>query len=139
MKDLVINIEEVNLDSTFFQNTITEAVINSIPESIRKHFQKQDNRKKLLEEFGEAAFLLPKELKFPVINPFTKELDCRLIYAAYIRAKQHKYPDVEKQAIELYDKQQCKEKIKITLKENLNETEFECSELFEIFHFDDIN
>jgi hypothetical protein len=136
MKNLIINISEIELDSDFFYNTITESVINSIPDSIRKHLQKNDNRKKMLEEFGKEAFLLPDELKFPVINPFTKELDCRLIYAAYIRAKQHKYSEVEKQALNLYNTQKCENKINITLKDSLNETIFECSELFTIFDFD---
>jgi hypothetical protein len=136
MNELIININEVELGSIFFYNTITEAVIKSIPDSIQKHFQKKSNREKMLEEFGKEAFLLPDELKFPVINPFTKELDCRLIYAAYIRAKQHKYSNVEKQALNLYNKQDCQNKINITLKDNLNETMFECSELFEIFDFD---
>ena len=136
MTDLLVNINECELGSVFFYNTITEAVVNSIPDSIRKHFEKKENRQKLLDEFGEKAFLLPKELKFPVVNPFTKEFDCRLIYAARIRAKQHKYPEVDKKATALYKEHNCENQINITLNDVELNTEFSCEELFEIFDFD---
>jgi hypothetical protein len=79
---------------------------------------------------------MPKELKFPVINPFTKEFDCRLIYAAIIRSKQHKYSEVEKEAKKLYEEHKCKEELKIILRENSEETEFTCEELFDVVDFD---
>ena len=136
MTDLIFDIDGQETGDVFFYHAITEAVVSTIPVTVRQHFQKQENRKELFDEIGEKAFLMPKELKFPVINPFTKEFDCRLIYAAIIRAKQHKYPEVEVKAKKLYEEHKCKDELKITLKENSGETEFTCDELFEIFSFD---
>ena len=136
MDQLIFDIEDQQIGDIFFYHTLTESIINSIPSTIRKHFQSKENRKQLLDEIGKSAFLLPDELKFPVINPFTKEFDCRLIYAGIIRAKQHKYPEVEKEAKELYKKHSCKDELKIILKEDSDETEFTCQELFEFFNFD---
>jgi len=137
MQDLIFDTEGQELGDVFFYNTLSEVVTTIIPVTIRQHFQKKENRQKLFDELGEKAFLMPKELKFPVVNPFTKEFDCRLIYGSYIRSKQHKYPEVEHEAKELYKEHKCGEELKIVLKEQTEEgIEFTCDELFETFEFD---
>jgi len=140
MQDLIFDTEGQELGDIFFYNTLAEVVVTTIPITVRQYFQKKENRQKLFEEIGEKAFLMPKELKFPVVNPFTKDFDCRLIQAAIIRSKQHKYPEVEHEAKELYEKHGCKEELKIILKEGQEDgVEFTYDELFEIFDFDSVS
>jgi len=115
-----------------FDNFITEAVKHSLPDTLKDHISKKSNREKMLEKFGEKAFLIPKELKFPVINPFTEDYDCRLIYAAYVRAKQHDYSDVAKKAKSLYDSHNCQSEIDIEIEEG---NVVKCHDLFEFFEF----
>ncbi len=97
---------------------ILEAVKNELPDSLKKHLSSQENRRQMKEKFGDRAFLNPEELKYPVINPFTEDYDCRLIYAAYVRSKQHKHKDIEVKAKDLYESNNCKKEVKIQLKEN---------------------
>lgn len=136
MQNLIFETDNQELGDIFFYNTLSEVVTTIIPLTVKQYFQKKENRKILFDEIGEKAFLMPKELKFPVINPFTKEFDCRLIYAAIMRSKQHKYQEVEHEAKELYKKHKCGEELKIVLKEGNQETEFTCDEIFEVFDFD---
>ena len=116
-----------------FDNFITEAVKHSLPDTLKDHISKKSNREEMLEKFGERAFLIPKELKFPVINPFTEDYDCRLIYAAYVRAKQHDYKDVAKKAKELYEANDCQSEIEIEIEEG---NIIKCHELFDFFDFE---
>jgi len=116
-------------NNEFLNEFILETVKNSLPETLQKHLSKKSNREKMFEKYGKKAFLLPDQLKFPVMNPFTDQLDCRLIYAARIRAKQHKYKDVENQAEKLYSDNNCQSKINIELQDG---TQIMCHELFDI-------
>ena len=59
----------------------------SLPEHIEEKLQKQTVRKEMLVKYGKEAFLIPEELKFPVVNPETGKLDIRLIYIAYLKSK----------------------------------------------------
>ena len=115
-----------------FDNFITEAVKHSLPDTLKDHISKKSNREKMLEKFGERAFLQPKELKFPVFNPFKEDYDCRLIYAAYVRAKQHDYKDLAKKAKELYDANECQSEIEIEISEN---NTIKCHQFFDFFDF----
>ena len=112
----ILNAKKIN-NSKYLNNFILEEIENSLPDTLQKYLSKKSNRVKMLDELGEKAFLNPKDLKFPVINPFTKKYDCRLIYAAKIRAKQHKYKDIEEKAVKLYNQQNCTHEIKIDLHE----------------------
>src|SRR6056297_595010 len=122
--------EEIIEDQDKLDSFILEEAKRSLPDTLQKHLSKKSNREKMLEKYGEKAFLLPKELKFPVINPFTDDYDCRLIYAAYVRAKQHDYKDVEEKAEKLYADQNCESKIDLELQDG---TQIECHELFDLF------
>jgi len=127
--------EEIIQDQDKFDSFILEEAKRSLPDTLQKHLSKKSNREKMLEKYGEKAFLLPKGLKFPVINPFTEDYDCRLIYAARIRAKQHNYSEVEKKAEKLYDKHNCESKIDIELQDG---TQIQCHELFDLFLIENI-
>jgi hypothetical protein len=114
-----VTLESENIkDADSINEFILETVKRSLPDTLQKHLSKTSNRKEMLEKFGEKAFLNSKELKYPVINPFTEDYDCRLIYAAYVRSKQHKHHDINKKAKQLYDSQNCESEIEIELSEN---------------------
>lgn len=117
MSKIILNEENIK-DAESLDNFILETVKKSLPDSLQKHLSKKSNREEMLEKFGEKAFLNPKELKYPVINPFKKDYDCRLIYAAYVRSNQYNHKDIEKKAKELYESQNCKSEIEIELGEN---------------------
>lgn len=71
--------------------TTTEILLEQveIPEDIQAQLQKQTVRREMLDKYGEKAFLIPEELKFPVVNPSTGEFDVRLIYIAYLKSKEY--------------------------------------------------
>jgi len=122
--------ESVIQDRDKLNTFILEKAKSSLPDTLQKNLSKKSNREKMLEKYGEKAFLLPNELKFPVINPFTDDYDCRLIYAARIRAKQHDYKNIEEKAEKLYKDQNCESKIDLELQDG---TQIECHELFDLF------
>lgn len=103
---------------------ILEAVERSIPSDLKKQLSNQVTRRKMLDNCGAKAFLLPDKLKFPIYNPNTCELDCRLLYATYLRARQHKgkfpgYADLAEKAKNLFKEASCTRQIGINLE---NET-----------------
>lgn len=114
---ITVNQEEL-FDKTRMKELVLQEIANLLPDNFKKYLQSTDNRKKLLEKYGSKAFLLPEQLKFPVVDPFTGEYHCGLIYAARLRAIQHNYPDVSKQASELYNKSKCSNRINIKIHEH---------------------
>ena len=62
----------------------------AISDRARDLLRQRRGRRELLERCGEKAFLKPDELKFPVISPLSRDCkpDCRMIHAAYVRAKE---------------------------------------------------
>lgn len=121
---------EMLLDEEYLNNVMTEAAKRSIPDSLQKKLSSKKTRQEMKEKYGDKAFLLPKELKFPVIDPDSGEYNCKLIYAAWIRAQQHKYTEVEKEARNLYRKQGCEEKIDIEIKDH--EERYDVTKLYDI-------
>lgn len=103
-------------------NVILEAVNRSLPKNIKEYLQSKKNREEMLQKYGKDAFLKPDELKFPVVSPYSGEKDCRLIYAAYIRANQwsEKIPEYKKiaeKAKKMYDSEGCTNKININIED----------------------
>jgi len=99
---------------------LTEAIKKLIPNSVKAKLSSRKNRHLLLEKYGNDAFLLPKQLKFPVVNPDTGKPDCALIYAARIRAKQYAgtkpgYREVAAKAENLYKQNKCNIKLHIQI------------------------
>lgn len=103
-------------------NIVLEAINNSLPNSFKEYYQSQENRKQVLLKYGKKAFLLPEKLKFPIVDPNTGKPDCRLIYAAYIRAKQWEskpgYDQVANKAKNMYDEMKCTNTIKINIQDS---------------------
>jgi len=75
--------------------------------TLKKKIHKQSTRSKLAEKFGNKAFLMPQEKKFPIINPNTGKVSCKLLKAAKIRASQHGYSDVISKADKLLQEHGC--------------------------------
>jgi len=76
-----------------------------VPDSVQAKLRDADVRKKMKK----SCFLLPDERKFPICNPNTGKIDCRLIKAAMSRAAgfnkgKKKYPGIFRKAQELYKK-----------------------------------
>lgn len=108
-------------------HTIYEEFIKTIPDDLQQMLRSKPVRREMLKKYGERAFLDPVDLKFPVINPNTGVLDCRLIYAAYFRASifankggtktntKEYYEKIRNVAIGLYTKENCTDVLKIKL------------------------
>jgi len=96
----------VNVNSKSLKTTVVSKDI--LPDSLQKKINKTSVRKKMKEDHGYSAFLKPKELKFPVVDPDSGDYHCGLLYAAYVRAKQWNYNDVAKKAKKLYKDNNCK-------------------------------
>ena len=81
-----------------------------VPDTIQAMLRKKSVRERLPKN----CFLLPDERKFPICNPLTKKIDCRLVKAAMSRAAgfnkaKKKYPSVFRKAQEIYNKR-CRTK-----------------------------
>ncbi|MFW6242554.1 MAG: hypothetical protein ACOC2W_00175 [bacterium] len=120
----VLTITESTINDTdSLKTTIMESIRNTLPNDFKKYYASQKNRKETLIKYGKKAFLMPDRLKFPVVNPNTGKNDCRLIYAAYLRAnqwskKKPEYNDIAKKAKSLYDDLNCSNKIKIHIQDS---------------------
>ena len=111
------------LDSDKMIEILNEASKLAIPKSTKKEISSKSAREDISSKFGDKAFLLPTEKKFPVINPTTGQYDCKLIHAARIRAKQYQkekpeYKEIYKQATDLYNSEKCTDKIHVNIKEH---------------------
>lgn len=72
--------------------------------TLRQKIDSKRDREKITEKYGNSAFLLPSQKKFPIINPNTGNVSCKMIRAAKVRAAQHGYNDVERKASMLFAK-----------------------------------
>lgn len=113
-------------DMDYIFNLINESVQKLIPDNFKRILANKENRQEMLKKYGDKAFLLPKELKFPVVDPNTGKYHCGLIYSARLRAKQWQekkpeYIDVFKKANELYYETKCENKINITIHDHYEE------------------
>lgn len=82
-----------------------------IPKSLKEFISKKSNREKIKEKCGSKAFLLPKSLKFPIMD-IQCNIRCCLLYAAYVRAKEWHYNSIAKKAKQMYNKLKCSKKLK---------------------------
>jgi len=69
--------------------------------TLKQKIHKQSVRGSLLEKYGPKAFLMPEQKKFPIVNPNTGKVSCKLLKAAKIRAAQHGYQDIVAKAEKL--------------------------------------
>lgn len=105
-----------------FNEFVLENIRVMLPEKIKAFYVSKKNREKIVDKYGDSAFLLPKKLKFPILDPTTGKPHCGLIYAARVRARQwmdkkSNYREVANKAEDLYKKYNCEKKIHVQLKE----------------------
>ena len=75
--------------------------------TLKQKIHKTSTREHLYEKFGAKAFLKPEERKFPIVNPNTGKVSCKLLKAAKIRAAQHGYQDLVAKADRLLKEHSC--------------------------------
>lgn len=114
--------EEIVKSEEKLNDFILEALSSKIPKDLSKKLSKIDVRRDLKEKYGKDAFLKPSELKYPVINPDSGEYDCRLIYAARVRALQYKEQEITDKAEKLFTFNQCNEKLDIKIHDDDSES-----------------
>lgn len=125
--------EEVTLEDP--EAILEEIRVELLEEITRKLLASEDKkllrrprvRRAILEKCGKKVFLLPEELKFPIVRPTQAlkgkcEPSCELIFAAYLRAnewskKKPEYKKIAEKAKELYTKLKCADKIKVHINE----------------------
>ena len=67
------------------------------------------SRRKHISKCGTSCYLLPSKLKFPICDSRCK-VSCKGSVAAYVRAKQWKYPTVAKKAQSIINRMSCTKK-----------------------------
>ena len=112
---------------------LEEAVNRKIPKHIHEQLSKMSVRKKMLEKFGRKAFLKPDKLKFPIVRPDSKDGEpcCKLLYAAYTRAKQWGYNDIADKAKKLFKDTDCNKRMDIQM-EDISETPMDINTVLEL-------
>lgn len=118
---------------------ITEVVKRIIPHNIKVKLSSKKNRNLMLEKYGKESFLLPNQLKFPVMNPDTGKYDCSLIYAAKLRAKQYSgikpgYREVLAKAEKLYVQNKCNIKLNIRINDGVETYDIDLENLIDILY-----
>lgn len=69
--------------------------------TLKAKIRKSSVREHLLQKKGPSAFLMPEQKKFPIVNPNTGKVSCKMLKAAHMRASQYGYQDVAAKAIKL--------------------------------------
>lgn len=89
MNNKLIILEYTNDDvsTVNFTDTVLYDVIGSLQKEGVDFLQNKSALVRLKEKHGDKAFLDPKNLKYPIINPKTGEKDQALLHAAYIDLK----------------------------------------------------
>ena len=75
--------------------------------TLKQKIHKTSTRDHLYEKYGAKAFLVPNQRKFPIVNPNTGKISCKLLKAAKIRANQHGYQDIVIKADRLLKQHGC--------------------------------
>ncbi len=85
---------------------------------VKKFISKTSNRHKMLDQCGSKAFLDSKNLAFPVTTG-NCEINCGMVYSAYLRAKQWHKDTIATKAKNLYKTHGCEKKINKKIKEDI--------------------
>ena len=83
-----------------------------LPEKVKDEVHSVKEKHSLKERCGDKAFLNPTEEKYPIVKPHDSkcEPDCKLVHAAYTRARQWKAENIAQEAKRLFE-QKCKKMI----------------------------
>jgi hypothetical protein len=118
---------------------LTEVIKKLISNKTRIKLSSRKNRQLMLEKHGKDAFLLPDQLKFPIVDPDTGKPNCALIYAARIRAKQYAgikpgYREIAAKAERMYHQNKCDIKLNIQIHDNTESFDIDLVNLVEILY-----
>jgi hypothetical protein len=108
---------------------LLENVDEGIPPEIKKAYSSKKIRQEIVKKYGKNSFLDSENLKFPIVNPQTGQFDCKLIYAAFVKASiwaqkgskdknTEYYKQIKEKAKEAFKKNKCGSSMNITLSEN---------------------
>ncbi len=119
-----------------FIDLISEEVNAKISAKTKKLLKSDETRESMKGEFGPDSFLDSTNKKFPVYNPTTGKIDCKLIYAAYMRSRIHfskggsskapaeYYKNISEKAKSLYENNNCAKKVGATLSQENVERDY---------------
>lgn len=109
---------------TITYDSLIEEINRGVPDNVQAMLRKPSVRRQMLERCGKGAFLIPGQLKFPIVRPDKSACDpcCSLLYAAYVRARQWKgkksgYGKIAEKAKKLFEKSKCSMKIGVKIEE----------------------
>lgn len=110
-------------------NELIQEVQKLIPAELKHKLQTSEFREMLHEKYGSDAFLNPKEMKYPVYDE--NGFNCKLCYAAYLRANQYHETDLVAKAKTLFEKNSCSDELSIHISEGQNMDLITFIDLFE--------
>ena len=116
--------EDQLLDRALMTEVMTKMAHDLIPDNIKYYLSDEDNRKLMLEQMGDEAFLIPSELKLPLKNPKTNEFDCDMIYCARLITKMRGQNELYEQVTHLFEKCKCQKRIDILVDGHVDTYEF---------------
>lgn len=109
--NLVVDLNKIPFIRFEFKQKLNPPPSPPITTETKKGWRKRapltiSERRELLEKYGRRAFLLPDELKFPVVDKKGR-YDCMGILSAFRRARQYGYDDVAEKALRLAKRIGC--------------------------------
>lgn len=118
--EIIIEKTSADAASEDILEQILEEINTKIDPKLQKKLQSKIFRRQMLEKCGKKSFLLPDQLKFPIMNPDNCKIDCKLLYSAYVRAKQFSgktpgYREIANKAKEILKEEGCEGKIGVHL------------------------
>ena len=117
---IIIEQELSNIDKHNFKDIILSEAITRLNND--KHFKSKIFRRRIQEECDNKAFLDSKNLKFPVVNPKTCDVDCNILLKSFYELQ--KTPMISgklemiQEAKQLIQKHGCSKNIRIKFENN---------------------
>lgn len=121
--DMIIDDEPYLVTDPQLCEKLADKIEEAIDPAIKQKLASPAVRRAMMQNYGAKCFLLADQLKFPICNPDTGQLDCNLLYAAYLRANQYKgikpgYRELALKAKQMFQELNCSAKIGIRLHES---------------------
>lgn len=107
MQQVILEYSNEEVKQENFTDIILTDILASCDQQLLKESLNNNSLKNLYKKYGDKAFLLPKQLKYPIINPITGKKDQTLLHAAYIDLKRKSgitgYGDLTQKARDMLD------------------------------------
>jgi len=121
-----------------------ELIINETAKALIKNkalYMTESSRIQILNEYGKNAYIIPNEMKLPIIDPIVGDYDCSLLYAARLRTRLMESYDpsmsiYKDKADKIFNECKCNKSVKINI---VNHSEsYELLELIDILNLKEI-